>query len=206
MRTAIVYEGTQGSPARPWPGSSLPKPPCTAPVIVGEAHEIPLAELEGVEFLVVGGPTPPWEDWANVPARTQSAAHVLRDLRPPTDGVRGWLDQLPPRPSFSAATFRHPGAGSARSQWGPPPSPSTAPSAAGAATWSHGRLELPRQARSGLRADGRRAGAGKQLAGAGLPPGGASPPGARRLSPARGLRGIRARIVQIDNGRSRRRC
>jgi hypothetical protein len=109
MRTAIVYEGTQGSSAAV-ARIIAAEAAVHGPVIVGEVHEIPLAELDGVEFLVVGGPTHHWEDWADV-ARAQSAAHVLRDFHPPTDGVRGWLDHLPPRPSFSAATFdtREPG-------------------------------------------------------------------------------------------------
>ncbi|MGO8687763.1 MAG: flavodoxin family protein [Candidatus Dormibacteria bacterium] len=103
MRTAIVYEGTHGSSAAV-ARIIAAEAAVHGPVIVGEVHEIPLSELEGVEFLVVGGPTHHWEDWADV-SRTPSAAHVLRDFRPTTDGVRSWLDHLPPRPSFSAATF-----------------------------------------------------------------------------------------------------
>jgi hypothetical protein len=109
MRTAIVYEGTQGSSAAV-ARIIAAEAAVHGPVIVGEVHEIPLSELEGVEFLVVGGPTHRWEDWADV-ARAPSAAHVLRDFHPASDGVRSWLDHLPPRPSFSAATFdtREPG-------------------------------------------------------------------------------------------------
>jgi len=109
MRTAIVYEGTQGSSAAV-ARIIAAEAAVHGPVIVGEVHEIPLSELEGVEFLVVGGPTHRWEDWSDV-TRSQSAAHVLRDFHLAADGVRSWLDRLPPRPSFSAATFdtREPG-------------------------------------------------------------------------------------------------
>jgi hypothetical protein len=110
MRTAIVYEGTHGCSAAV-ARIIATEAAVHGPVIVGEVHEVPLSELEGVEFLVVGGPTHRWEDWAEI-AGTPSAAHVLRELHPATsDGVRSWLDRLPPRPSFSAATFdtREPG-------------------------------------------------------------------------------------------------
>ena len=109
MRTAIVYEGMHSSSAT-IARIIAAEAAVHGPVIVGEVHEIPLTELEGVEFLVVGGPTHRWEDWTDV-ERTPSAAHVLRELHPPSDGVRSWLDHLLPRPSFSAATFdtREPG-------------------------------------------------------------------------------------------------
>ena len=109
MRTAIVYEGTHGSTAAV-ARIIADEAADHGPVIVGEVHEIPLTDLDGVEFLVVGGPTHRWEEWADV-AQTQSAAHVLRELHAPTAGARGWLDRLPPRPAFSAATFdtREPG-------------------------------------------------------------------------------------------------
>ena len=109
MRTAIVYEGTQSSSAAV-ARIIAAEAAVHGPVIVGEVHEIPLSELEGVEFLVVGGPTHRWEDWSDV-TRSQSAAHVLRDFHLAADGVRSWLDRLPSRPSFSAATFdtREPG-------------------------------------------------------------------------------------------------
>jgi hypothetical protein len=114
MRTAIVYEGTRGSSATV-ARIIAAEASVHGPVVVGEVHEIPLSEMEGVEFLVVGGPTHRWEDWADI-AHAQSAAHVLRDLHPGAsselrDGVRSWLDHLPPRPSFCAATFdtREPG-------------------------------------------------------------------------------------------------
>ncbi len=109
MRTAIVYEGTHGSSAAV-ARIIAAEAAVHGPVIVGEVHEIPLTELEGVEFLVVGGPTHRWEDWAD-DTRTPTSAHVLREYHLMPDGVRSWLDHLPPRPSFCAATFdtREPG-------------------------------------------------------------------------------------------------
>ena len=148
MRTAIVYEGTHGCSAAV-ARIIAAEAAVHGPVIVGEVHEIPLSELEGVEFLVVGGPTHRWEDWADI-SRTPSAAHVLREFHATSsDGVRNWLDHLPPRPSFSAATFdtREPGLRVLDRHRGPlplprPPPPRLPP--------GHPPGELPGQARSGL--------------------------------------------------------
>ena len=108
MRTAIVYEGNQG-------GSAAIARVIAAeaaghgPVIVGEVGEVPISELEGVDFLVVGGPThrPDPEEGP----RSPTTAHVLRGSQPAANGVRPWLERVPARPGFSAATFdtREPG-------------------------------------------------------------------------------------------------
>ena len=108
MRTAIVYEGRHGGSAAI---ARLIAAEATAhgPVVVGEVGEIPVSQLEGVDFLVVGGPT--HRSDADGGGRGMPSAHVLRETRPSTNGVRHWLELVPARPPFSAATFdtREPG-------------------------------------------------------------------------------------------------
>jgi hypothetical protein len=109
MRTAIVYEGMHGSTAD-IAQIIASEAACHGPVIVGEVSETSLSRLEGVEFLVVGGPTHVLGDCGDEP-QSIAMAHVLRESGSGSDGVRGWLDRLPTRPNFSAATFdtRNPG-------------------------------------------------------------------------------------------------
>jgi len=109
MRSAIVYEGNQSGSAE-IARLIAAEAAGHGPVIVGEVGEIPVSELEGVDFLVVGGPTHHCDPVAEA-LRGSSAAHVLRESHPPNNGVRRWLERLPARPGFSAATFdtREPG-------------------------------------------------------------------------------------------------
>ncbi|HYA00190.1 MAG TPA: flavodoxin [Candidatus Binatia bacterium] len=109
MRTAIIYEGSHGGSAA-IARLIAAEAAGHGPVIVGEVGEIPVSELEGVDFLVVGGPTHRCEQSGDG-GRSVPAAHVLRETHPPTNGLRHWLDRLPARPGFSAATFdtREPG-------------------------------------------------------------------------------------------------
>jgi hypothetical protein len=109
MRTAIVYEGMHGSTAE-IAQIIASEAAFHGPVFVGEVSEASPSQLEGVEFLVVGGPTHVVSDEGGEPGGV-AMAHVLRESGSGCDGIRGWLDHLPARPSFSAATFdtRNPG-------------------------------------------------------------------------------------------------
>lgn len=108
MRIAIVYEGSQGGSATV-ARLLATEAALHGPVIVGEFGEVPISELDGIDFLVVGGPT----HRSGVPAETGQAtpAHVLRDTAAPLNGIRHWLERVPARPGFTAATYdtREPG-------------------------------------------------------------------------------------------------
>ncbi|MGD0833920.1 MAG: flavodoxin [Candidatus Dormibacteria bacterium] len=108
MRTAIVYEGMHGSTAE-IAQIIASEAAGHGPVFVGEVSETSPSRLDGVEFLVVGGPTHVLAECGDGPGGA-AVAHVLREAGA-SDGLRGWLDRLPSRPSFSAATFdtRNPG-------------------------------------------------------------------------------------------------
>ena len=102
MRTAIVYEGSNDSSA------AIVRLIAAAaaghgPVVVGEVGEIPIAELEGVDFLVVAGPTHRCDP---DPGRSPSAARVLRETRAGQTGCdigssRSQPDPDSPRPPLT---------------------------------------------------------------------------------------------------------
>ncbi len=108
VRIAIVYEGSQGGSAAV-ARLLAAEAAVHGPVIVGEVGEIPISELDGVDFLVVGGPT--HRSGLPVGAEGAGTARVLRDAPVPANGIRHWLDRVPARPGFTAATFdtREPG-------------------------------------------------------------------------------------------------
>jgi hypothetical protein len=108
MRTAIIYEGEPGGSAT-IARLIAAEAAVHGPVVVGEIGAVAISELEGVDFLVVGGPThrgPPLSEAVPAPA-----ARVLRQDRAAVDGMLHWLERLPVRPAFTAATFdtREPG-------------------------------------------------------------------------------------------------
>jgi hypothetical protein len=108
VRIAIVYEGSQGGSAAV-ARLLAAEAALHGPVIVGEVGEIPISELDGIDFLVVGGPT----HRSGLPAGTEgvATAHVLREDANPSNGIRHWLERVPARPCFTAATYdtREPG-------------------------------------------------------------------------------------------------
>jgi hypothetical protein len=108
VRTAIVYEGPSGGSAA-IVRLIAAEAARHGPVVAGEVADIPVSELEGVDFLVVGGPTHRCDP--EEARRSPATARVLRETPQPANGVRHWLDHVPARPGFSAATFdtREPG-------------------------------------------------------------------------------------------------
>jgi hypothetical protein len=108
VRIAIVYEGSQGGSAAV-ARLLAAEAAIHGPVIVGEVGEIPISELDGIDFLVVGGPT--HRCGPAVGSESPAAAHVLRETALPANGIRHWLERVPARPGFTAATYdtREPG-------------------------------------------------------------------------------------------------